>query len=326
MVSLNQVAARAGGGARDPEVPRRQPRARAGGSEAGGVRAERRLVDVAYDADKETATSARRAIRSAACMSERRTKEEWELLLAMHRGYYPLVDNQPMNDGQGFRRGARADRSRRRRRRAARQPPPDGSHHRASVEGVPAADAGMDGVGGGDAAAEAGGPVGDLRLRAGKGPVFGQVTVTADPADARYVHHRDALHVRAQRRDGHAQGKRASSTPASSGAAAWHGRAGDARRSDDRGARVLCRRAHAARDVRPLVHRRYDETGIDVKLVQVGATGRARRQHRRAQDRRRRAPASRSLRREPAARPDRRTSASARASRCRASSRRRPTP
>ena len=41
---------------------------------------------------------------SRACLSERRTKEEWELLVAMHRGYYPLVDNQPMNGGQGFRR------------------------------------------------------------------------------------------------------------------------------------------------------------------------------------------------------------------------------
>jgi quinohemoprotein amine dehydrogenase len=36
--------------------------------------------------------------------SERRTKEEWSLLVAMHRGYYPLVDNQPMNNGMGFRR------------------------------------------------------------------------------------------------------------------------------------------------------------------------------------------------------------------------------
>src|SRR5437773_2754387 len=40
----------------------------------------------------------------ARVLAERRTKEEWELLVAMHRGYYPLVDNQPMNGGQGFRR------------------------------------------------------------------------------------------------------------------------------------------------------------------------------------------------------------------------------
>ena len=40
----------------------------------------------------------------ARVLSERRTKEEWGLLVAMHRGYYPLVDNQPMNGGQGFRR------------------------------------------------------------------------------------------------------------------------------------------------------------------------------------------------------------------------------
>ena len=49
-------------------------------------------------------------------MSERRTKEEWGLLVAMHRGYYPLVDNQPMNSGQGFRRT----------RPAQTEPGPDG--------------------------------------------------------------------------------------------------------------------------------------------------------------------------------------------------------
>jgi len=40
----------------------------------------------------------------ARAMSERRTKDEWGLLVSMHRGYYPLIDNQPMNGGQGFRR------------------------------------------------------------------------------------------------------------------------------------------------------------------------------------------------------------------------------
>ena len=32
-------------------------------------------------------------------ISQRRTREEWNLLIAMHRGWYPLVDNQ------AFRRG-----------------------------------------------------------------------------------------------------------------------------------------------------------------------------------------------------------------------------
>ena len=66
--------------------------------------AEHRLVDVTYDADKETAVVCSSCHSIGRVMSERRTKEEWDLLLAMHRGYYPLVDNQPMNDGQGFRR------------------------------------------------------------------------------------------------------------------------------------------------------------------------------------------------------------------------------
>jgi quinohemoprotein amine dehydrogenase len=65
---------------------------------------EHRLVDFTYEGDKETAVVCSSCHSIGRVMSERRTKEEWELLLAMHRGYYPLVDNQPMNDGQGFRR------------------------------------------------------------------------------------------------------------------------------------------------------------------------------------------------------------------------------
>ena len=34
-------------------------------------------------------------------ITQRRTKVEWELLVAMHRGYYPLVDTQ---GNPGFRR------------------------------------------------------------------------------------------------------------------------------------------------------------------------------------------------------------------------------
>src|SRR5262249_21681164 len=36
----------------------------------------------------------------------RRTKEEWELLIAMHRGYYPLVDFQAFRRGGPARREA----------------------------------------------------------------------------------------------------------------------------------------------------------------------------------------------------------------------------
>src|SRR5438067_6410935 len=66
--------------------------------------AERRLVEYTYTGDKDTADTCSSCHSMARVLSERRTKEEWELLVAMHRGYYPLVDNQPMNGGQGFMR------------------------------------------------------------------------------------------------------------------------------------------------------------------------------------------------------------------------------
>jgi quinohemoprotein amine dehydrogenase len=66
--------------------------------------AERRVVEYTYAADKETADLCSSCHTMARVLSERRTKEEWQLLVAMHRGYYPLVDNQPMNNGPGFRR------------------------------------------------------------------------------------------------------------------------------------------------------------------------------------------------------------------------------
>src|SRR5580765_7348667 len=66
--------------------------------------AERRTIEYSYLADKDASDTCSSCHSMARVLSERRTKEEWELLVAMHRGYYPLVDNQPMNGGQGFRR------------------------------------------------------------------------------------------------------------------------------------------------------------------------------------------------------------------------------
>jgi quinohemoprotein amine dehydrogenase len=66
--------------------------------------AERRTIEYAYLADKDTSDTCSSCHSMARVLSERRTKEEWELLVAMHRGYYPLVDNPPMHGGQGFGR------------------------------------------------------------------------------------------------------------------------------------------------------------------------------------------------------------------------------
>src|SRR5437868_2570066 len=66
--------------------------------------AERRMIEYTYGADKDASDNCSSCHTIARVLGERRTKEEWGLLLAMHRGYYPLVDTQPMNGGQGWRR------------------------------------------------------------------------------------------------------------------------------------------------------------------------------------------------------------------------------
>ena len=62
--------------------------------------AERRLIDYAYPGDRGTEDTCRACHSMGRVISQRRTRDEWGLLVAMHRGYYPGVDNQ------GFRRGA----------------------------------------------------------------------------------------------------------------------------------------------------------------------------------------------------------------------------
>jgi quinohemoprotein amine dehydrogenase len=69
--------------------------------------AERRTIDFAPDMEKDIENTCSSCHSIGRVFSERRTKEEWELLVAMHRGYYPLVDMQPMNSGPGFRRQPR---------------------------------------------------------------------------------------------------------------------------------------------------------------------------------------------------------------------------
>jgi quinohemoprotein amine dehydrogenase len=70
--------------------------------------AERRTIDYAPDMDKDIENTCSSCHSIGRVFSERRTKEEWDLLVAMHRGYYPLVDMQPMNSGPGFRRQPRS--------------------------------------------------------------------------------------------------------------------------------------------------------------------------------------------------------------------------
>ena len=61
---------------------------------------ERRMIEYSYTADKDAADNCSSCHSIGRVTRQRRTKEEWELLVAMHRGYYPLVDTQPMNGGR----------------------------------------------------------------------------------------------------------------------------------------------------------------------------------------------------------------------------------
>jgi quinohemoprotein amine dehydrogenase len=64
----------------------------------GRFEAERRMVEYAYAADTTTHVTCRACHSMGRVITQRRTRDEWSLLVAMHRGYYPVVDFQ------GFRR------------------------------------------------------------------------------------------------------------------------------------------------------------------------------------------------------------------------------
>jgi len=63
--------------------------------------AERRLIDFTYEGDTDTHELCSRCHSIGRVLSERRTKEEWNGLIAMHRYYYPGIDGA----SGGFRRG-----------------------------------------------------------------------------------------------------------------------------------------------------------------------------------------------------------------------------
>jgi quinohemoprotein amine dehydrogenase len=65
----------------------------------GRFETERRLIDYRYTAHTPTENTCKACHSLGRVITQRRTKDEWDLLLATHRYYYPLVDFQ------AFRRG-----------------------------------------------------------------------------------------------------------------------------------------------------------------------------------------------------------------------------
>src|SRR5271165_4783972 len=55
---------------------------------------EKRMIEYKYTASKDTEETCTKCHSMGRVISQRRSKGEWELLIAMHRGYYPLSDFQ----------------------------------------------------------------------------------------------------------------------------------------------------------------------------------------------------------------------------------------
>jgi len=62
--------------------------------EPGRFEVERRIIDYSYDGDPDVEHTCIQCHSMGRVITQRRTRDEWELLLATHRGLYPLVDFQ----------------------------------------------------------------------------------------------------------------------------------------------------------------------------------------------------------------------------------------
>ena len=218
---------------------------------------ERRTIDYEYKADETTANLCSSCHSIARVLSERRTKEEWELLLAMHRGYYPLVDNQPMNGPQGFRR----TRPRQTEAGPDGRPPDNQQPMDRAIEhlakSLPLTTAEWSAWTAAMQPPKLAGRWAIVGAQTGKGAIYGQVSITADPGapdsfttDIRYTV------------------ARTGETVSRSGKAVlytgyqWRGRANDWREVMfvERDWKTMWGRWYSGA---------YDETGLDVKLTRL---------------------------------------------------------
>ena len=71
--------------------------------------AERRTIDYKYAASSDAEGVCNRCHSMGRVISQRRTREEWNLLIAMHRGWYPLVDSQAFRRQGPLPRDASSD-------------------------------------------------------------------------------------------------------------------------------------------------------------------------------------------------------------------------
>lgn len=226
----------------------------------GAFEVERRMIEYKYASDKDTEQTCTKCHSFGRVLLERRTKEEWDLLIAMHRGFYPLVDFQ------AFRRVGPPQ----------REPGPDGRppDNRHPYEKAVAHLSATFPLRTPEWAAWSAtmrpprlqGRWAVAGYQAGRGPVYGIVTIAPKPgADDEFT------------TDARLVFPRSGQTLARAGRAIvytgfqWRGSSSDGSADAPRWREVLL----VERDWRQMSGRwftgAYDETGIDVKLVRAAA-------------------------------------------------------
>ncbi|HYE85632.1 MAG TPA: quinohemoprotein amine dehydrogenase subunit alpha [Vicinamibacterales bacterium] len=225
--------------------------------------AEKRLIDFKYTASTDAEGTCNKCHTLGRVISQRRTKTEWELLIAMHRGWYPLVDNQAFRRGGPPPRDAAASDGR----------PPDNRHPIEKalehlVRTFPLKTPEWTAWSANMRPARLDGTWTLSGWELGKGAIYGRVVVTADPANA------DEFMTSATYRVA-----RTGETVTRTGRAVvytgfqWRGRSSTSA-SDSSLREVMM----VDRNWRTMEGRwftgGYDEIGIDVKLERIGAESR----------------------------------------------------
>lgn len=219
---------------------------------------ERRLIEFTYEADRDTATLCSGCHGFGRVMSERRTKEEWGLLISMHRGYYPLTDNQPILNGSGFRRSRALPAEETDRR----QPMEKAIDHYAKV--FPLVTPEWSAWSAATLPATLGGRWAVVANIPGKGPAFGEMEVSADASAADTFTTKTTLTVS---KTGETLTRTAKGLLYTGHQ--WRGRGYDSTKPDEPWREVMFVERNRSEMWGRWFTGAYDETGIDVKLTKV---------------------------------------------------------
>jgi quinohemoprotein amine dehydrogenase len=225
---------------------------------------ERRMVDYSYAADKETADLCTGCHSFGRVLSERRTTEEWGLLIAMHRGYFPLTDNQPIANGQGFRRSRAVTNEPGADGRPpdTRQPMDKAIAHLSKVFPLMTPEWAT-----WSASATSPRLAGRWALTgsmSGKGPVFGEMIVTADPSAPDSFTTETHILIAGTGQSITRTGKGILYTGYQ-----WRGRGSEIAKSDEPWREVLFVERDRAEMWGRWFTGAYDETGVDVRLTRL---------------------------------------------------------